>query len=107
MENVVNNTESMPIVPQGVNGKWVWNGHTTARHRSVDGKEWLLKGAWRWVQEQGQVQAPQAKQSIAVIANQFKPTPKDTIKIEKAFNNLFILCGAIIAITLTLIITIN
>ena len=107
MENVVNNTEPMPIIPQGANGKWVWNGHTTARHRSVDGQEWLLKGAWRWVQEQRRVQAPQAKQPIAVIANQFKPTTKDTIKMDKAFNNLFILCGAIIAITLTLIITIN
>jgi hypothetical protein len=106
MENVVNNTEPMPIVPQGANGKWEWNGRTTARHRSVDGKEWFLKGAWRWVQEERQAQAPLAKQPVAMIAKQFKPTPRDTMKMDKAFNNLFILCGAIIAITLTLMIII-
>ena len=104
MENVINNTEPMPSTPQGANGKWVWNGDTTARHRNVDGSEWLLKGAWRWVQEQKKVQAPQAKQPIVMISKQLKPTPSESIKIEKAFNNLFILCGAVIAITLTLII---
>jgi hypothetical protein len=107
MENVINNTESMPPAPQGTNGKWEWDGHTTARHRSVDGQEWLLKGAWRWVQEQKQAQAPLADKPVAFIAKQFKPTSKDTIKMDKAFNNLFILCGAIIAITLTLMIIIN
>ena len=104
MENVINNTEPMPSTPQGANGKWVWNGDTTARHRNVDGSEWLLKGAWRWVQEQKKVQAPQAKQPIGIVSNQLKPTPSESIKIEKAFNNLFILCGAIIAITLITII---
>jgi hypothetical protein len=104
MENVINNTEPMPSTPQGANGKWEWDGHTTARHQSLDGKEWLLKGAWRWVQEQKKVQAPLAKQPIAVIAKQFKPTAKDNIMIEKTFNNLFIACGAIIAITLITII---
>lgn len=104
MENVINNTEPMPSTPQGANGKWVWNGDTTARHRNVDGSEWLLKGAWRWVQEQKKVQAPQAKQPIVIVSNQLKPTPSESIKIEKAFNNLFILCGAIIAITLITII---
>ena len=105
MENVINNTEPMPHAPQGANGRWEWDGNTTARQRSIDGHEWLLKGAWRWVQEQKKVQAPQAKQPITVIANQFKPTTKDTIKMDKAFKNLFILCGAVIAITLITIIT--
>ena len=104
MENVINNTEPMPSTPQGANGKWVWNGHTTARHRSVDGGEWLLKGTWRWVQEQKRVQAPQARQSVVEITYQFKPTPKDDVKIEKAFNNLFAACSVIIAITLITII---
>ena len=48
----------MPHTPQGANGQWQWDGHTTARHRNVDGSEWLLKGAWRWVQEQKKVQGP-------------------------------------------------
>ena len=100
----INNTEPMPHTPQGANGQWMWDGHTTSKHRSVDGSEWLLKGAWRWVQEQKKVQAPQAKQPITMIAKQLKPTPSESFKIEKAFNNLFILCGAVIAITLTLII---
>lgn len=100
----INNTEPMPHTPQGANGQWQWDGHTTARHRNVDGSEWLLKGAWRWVQEQKKVQAPQAKQPIVIVSNQLKPTPSESIKIEKAFNNLFILCGAIIAITLITII---
>ena len=104
MENVINNTEPMPSTPQGANGKWVWDGHTTARHRSIDGGEWLLKGAWRWIQEQKKAQAPLAKQPVAVIANQLKPTPKDNVRIEKAFNNLFVLFGTVIAITLILII---
>ena len=101
----INNTEPMPHTPQGANGQWMWDGHTTSKHRSVDGSEWLLKGAWRWVQEQKKVQAPQAKQPIAMIAKQFKPTLNENHKIDKAFNNLFAVCGAAIAITLiTLII---
>ena len=101
----INNTEPMPHVPQGANGQWIWDGHTTARHRSVDGQEWLLKGAWRWVQEQKQVQAPLAKQPVDVIAKQFKPTPKQSLVIENVFNKFCITLGAIIAVTLiTLII---
>ena len=101
----INNTEPMPHTPQGANGQWQWDGHTTARHRNVDGSEWLLKGAWRWGQEQKKVQAPQAKQPITMIAKQFKPTPSESVKIDKAFDNLFAVCGAAIAITLiTLII---
>ena len=80
------------------------SNHTTAKHRSPDGQEWLLKGAWRWVQEQRKVQAVAASKPVNVIAKQFKPTPTQNNKIEKAFNNLFIICGAVIAITLTLII---
>ena len=104
MENVINNTEPMPPTPQGANGKWEWDGHTTARHQSLDGSEWLLKGAWRWVQEQRKAQAPLAKAPIRAIVKAHKPTKADNHKIEKAFNNLFIACGVIIAITLTLII---
>ena len=101
----INNTEPMPITPQGAKGHWRWDGHTTSKHRSVDGSEWLLKGAWRWVQEQKKVQAPQAKQPITMITKQFKPTPSESVKIEKVFNNLFVVCGTVIAITLiTLII---
>ncbi len=104
MENVINNTEPMPSTPQGANGKWEWDGHTTARHQSLDGGEWLLKGAWRWVQEQKKVQAPLAKAPMRAIAKAHKPTTADNYRIEKAFNNFFILCGAIIAITLITII---
>ena len=101
----INNTEPMPHTPQGANGQWQWDGHTTARHRNVDGSEWLLKGAWRWVQEQKKVQAPQAKQPITMIAKQFKPTPSESIKIEKAFNTLFILGGSITLITFLILTT--
>jgi hypothetical protein len=99
----INNTEPMPHTPQGANGQWMWDGHTTSKHRSVDGSEWLLKGAWRWVQQQKKVQAPQAKQPIAMIAKQFKPTLNENHKIEKAFNALFILGGSITLITLLIL----
>ena len=108
MENVINNTEPMPSTPQGSNGKWVWNGDTTARHRSLDGKEWLLKGAWRWVQEQRKDQAIAASKPVNVLAKQFKSTATRVTtknnKLEKALGGLALLCGVIIAITLTLII---
>ena len=97
----INNTEPMPHVPQGANGHWRWDGHTTARYRNIDGSEWLLKGAWRWVQEQQQVQkASQAPVPVAMIAKQLKPTVNETIKFEKMFHDLFVVLGAIIAITL-------
>ncbi len=101
----INNTEPMPSVPQGANGQWVWDGYTTARHRSVDGQEWLLKGAWRWVEEQKQVQAPLAKQPIDIIVKQFKPTRKQSVVIESLFNKFCIALGAIIAVTLITLIT--
>ena len=111
MENVINNTEPQPSVPRGVYGRWEWDSRSMAKHITQCGTVWFLKGRWKWIAEQVKTesnkQAPLAGKPIAVIANQFKPTPKDTIKMDKAFNNLFILCGAIIAITLTLIITIN
>lgn len=94
MENVVNNTEPMPSTPQGANGKWEWNEHTTARQRSVDGQEWLLKGAWRWVQEQKQAQAPLADKPIAFIANYYKPQSNE--RIGQVLNKL-ILVFAIVA----------
>ena len=100
----INNSEPMPHTPQGANGQWMWDGPTTAKHRSPDGQEWVLKGAWRWVQEQHKVQAVAASKPVDMIAKQFKPTPTQDNKIEKAFYNLFIICGAIIAIALTLII---
>ena len=100
MENVINNTEPMPHTPEGANGKWVWDGHTTARHQSIDGGEWLLKGAWRWVQVEKKAQAPLAKAPISAIVKAHKPTIADNHKINKAFNNLFVVCGSIIAITL-------
>ena len=46
----INSTEPMPHTPQGTNGEWVWDEHTTARHVSADGHEWILRGAWRWQQ---------------------------------------------------------
>tara|TARA_Y100001934_G_scaffold106331_1_gene130706 strand:- start:202 stop:519 length:318 start_codon:yes stop_codon:yes gene_type:complete len=91
----INNTEPMPHTPEGANGQWEWDGHTLARQRSVDGNEWLLRGAWRWVQEQKKVQAVQAHKPINVIAKQLKPMPNENHKIEKAFNTLFILCGSV------------
>ena len=96
----INNTEPMPHTPQGANGQWVWDGHTTAKHRNVDGSEWLLKGAWRWVQEQRKVQAVAASKPVNMIAKQFKPTAMKNDKLDKALNSLIILCGSIIAITL-------
>ena len=94
----------MPHTPQGANGQWMWDGDTPAKHPSPARQEWVLKGAWRWVQEQRKVQAVAASKPVNVIAKQFKPTPTQDNKIEKAFYNLFIICGAIIAIALTLII---
>ena len=90
----------MPHTPQGANGQWVWDGHTTSKHRGVDGNEWLLKGAWRWVQEQRKVQAVAASKPVNIIAKQFKPTPMKNNKLDKALNSLIILGGSIIAITL-------
>tara|TARA_B100001939_G_scaffold347923_1_gene371360 strand:- start:2256 stop:2573 length:318 start_codon:yes stop_codon:yes gene_type:complete len=99
----INNTEPMPHTPQGANGQWIWDGHTTSKHRTVDGDEWLLKGAWRWVQEQKKVQTVQAHKPISVIAKQLKPMPNENHKIEKAFNALFILGGSITLITLLIL----
>ena len=93
----------MPHTPEGANGQWEWDGHTLARQRSVDGNEWLLRGAWRWVQEQKKVQAVQAHKPINVIAKQLKPMPNENHKIEKAFNALFILGGSITLITLLIL----
>ena len=70
----INNPEPMPHTPQGANGQWQWDGHTTARHRNVDGSEWLLKGAWRWVQEQKKVQA---EKTIAMQKEKLAAAAKD------------------------------
>ena len=103
MENVINNTEPQPSVPRGVYGRWEWDGRSMAKHITQGGTVWFLKGRWKWIAEQikteSNKQAPLADKPIAFIANHYKPRPKD-FKLEKAFNSLIVLCGAIIAIAL-------
>ena len=102
--DIINNTEPMPHLPQGANGKWVWDGHTTARQRSVDGQEWLLKGAWRWVQAQKKAQAPLAAASVSQIVEFHRPKikPRD-FSVERSIKAVIIASSVIVAITFLLI----
>ena len=106
MENVINNTEPQPSTPQGANGRWEWDGNSMAKRINLSGTKWYLKGRWKWITEQVKEQNALAKQPVSVIANygKDKVRPRHDARINKAFNNLFILCGAVIAITLILII---
>ena len=78
---IINSTEPMPHTPQGANGEWVWDGHTTARHVSADGHEWILRGAWRWRQAAKEQDAFTKEASVEQIVAHFKPEVK-AIKVK-------------------------
>ena len=99
----------MPHTPQGANGKWVWDGHTTARHVSADVHEWILKGAWRWQQVIQKQDAITKNASVKQIVEFHKPTKEIETKsfaAEKAGKVLLVataiitvlIIGAILAI---------
>ena len=100
---IINSTESMPRTPKGVNGEWVWDGYTTARHVSADGHEWILRGAWRWQQAIQKQDAFTKDASVKQIVEFHKPTKKIETKsfaAEKAGKALLVATAIITALTI-------
>lgn len=107
--DIIHNTEAMPATPQSANGYWEWDANTTAKHRSPDGQEWLLKGAWRWQQAIQKQEAFTKNASVKQIVEFHKPTKEIETKsfaAEKAGKALLVataiitvlIIGAILAI---------
>ena len=99
----INSTEPMPHTPQGANGEWVWDEHTTARHVSADGHEWILRGAWRWQQVIQKQDAFTENASVKQIVEFHKPIKKIETKsfaAEKAGKALLVATAIITVLTI-------
>jgi len=108
--DIIQNTEAMPITPQGARGYWEWDADTTARHRSTDGQEWLLKGAWRWRQTVQRQDAFTKNATVKQIVQFHKPIRKEietkSFAAEKAGKALLVVTGIIMALTAVAILSI-
>ena len=105
--DIKHNTEAMPTTPRSMNGYWEWDANTTAKHRSPDGQEWLLKGAWRWRQAAQKQDAFTKNASVKQIVKFHKPAKvlRNDFKIEKFLNTfVFIAAGILVVSILALLI---
>lgn len=100
----VNNTEPMPHTPQGANGHWEWDGNTTAKYRSTEGQEWLLKGAWRWVRAEAKKQTPLANATVSQIVEWHRPKvamkPTEGHAIDGILHKVIIASAIIITLSI-------
>jgi hypothetical protein len=95
----INNTEPIPMIPQGCKGEWKWNGWeiTSTGRDSVTGEVTQRKGKWMWLPKVDDSQnAWMAHATPQEISKHFKPKD-NTSNIATA-----IIFGAL-AITVTVI----
>ena len=76
----INNTEPMPMTPEGCEGDWVWNGFeiTSTARDSVTNELFQRKGQWQWVANDTQ-NAWMADASVKEINEFYKPQSKERI----------------------------
>ena len=90
----INNTEPMPMIPQGCKGEWKWNGFeiTSTSRDSVNGELFQRKGKWMWLpQVDDSKNAWMANASISEINSHYKGEA-DTLTIS----NVIVLTLALI-----------
>ena len=77
----------MPMIPQGCNGEWIWNGFeiTSTARDSVTGEVFQRKGKWMWLPQVDDSQnAWMEHASITEINEHFKPKAGDKINLAIA-----------------------
>ena len=78
----INNTEPMPMIPQGCNGEWVWNGFeiTNTFRDSVSNELCQRKGKWMWIPQVDDSKNAWMEHATAQeISEHFKPKANETM----------------------------
>jgi hypothetical protein len=83
----INNTEPIPMIPQGCNGEWVWNGFeiTSTFRDSASNELTQRKGKWMWIPQVDDSQnAWMEHATMQEISEHFKPKASDKINLAIA-----------------------
>ena len=79
----INNTEPMPMIPQGCNGEWIWNGfEITSMGTDVSGERFQRKGKWMWTPQVDDSQNAWMEHATPQeISEHFKPKANEKITL--------------------------
>ena len=96
----INNTEPMPMIPQGCKGKWIWNGFeiTSTGRDSVSGELFQRKGKWMWLPRvDDSKNAWMEHATPQEISRHFKPKANELTIANAIVLTLVVAIGTIIA----------
>ena len=96
----INNTEPMPLTPQGANGEWVWNGfEITSTGVDTSGEQFQRKGKWMWLPKvDDSKNAWMANATPQEISEHFKPKDNTSDIATAIIFGAFVITAIVLAI---------